>query len=116
MFGKKLNRKFAMNTDLMYVRAWAGNYFKIKDMNAVDLKYRTNPEDCWETIDFKEMTKNLDYFGIKYGTEIIFEEKEGEKNNETNVNEQQLPTTLANDMNHIENEFADKGKASWVVK
>jgi len=76
MFGKRIPKKFPSNTDLLYVRAWAGQYFKIKDMSQVDVKFRIHEADCWEKIEDKEMTKSLNYFGMKGGSEIIFDAKE----------------------------------------
>jgi len=59
-----------------------GQFFKIKDMSLVDMKYKVRKNDVFETIIFNEMTKDLAYFGIQSGTEMIIEPKEEPKTNQ----------------------------------
>ena len=73
--GKKMQKKFPASTDLLYIRSWAKQWFKIKDVNAVDIKFRNNTKDVFETIPENQMTKDLNYFGVQSNAEFIFDEK-----------------------------------------
>jgi len=98
-FGKKMPKKFPANTDILYIRAWCGQYFKIKDMSAVDLKFRLRADECWEKIDENEMTKGLDHFGILSGCEFIIDPKEGvEEQNGNNTEEVKENTPVESKM------------------
>lgn len=76
MYGKRIPKKFPANTDLLYIRSWIGQFFKIKDMSNVVLKYKVRNNDVYDYIDIDEMTKGLDYFGIQSGTEFVIDPKE----------------------------------------
>jgi len=87
LYGKRITKRFARSTDLLYIRSWMGQYFKIKDMSHVDIKFKVRPTDVFETVNFNEMTKDLSYFGIISGTEMIIEPKEDPKANQMQAQE-----------------------------
>jgi hypothetical protein len=78
MLSHNVPKKFAKNTDLLYIRSWAGQTFKIKDMANVQLSFKNPKSDCFELMD-EDNTKGLDYYGVTNDAEILLEEKQNAK-------------------------------------
>lgn len=64
-------------------------------MSNVDIRYKVRVNDVFETIHFNEMTKDLSYFGIQSGTEMIIEPKEDPKTNQVEA----VDSVVKNDEN-----------------
>lgn len=79
-----------------------GQFFKIKDMSHVDIKFKVRANDVFETIGFNEMTKDLSYFGIQSGTEMIIEPKEEAKTNQIQVENAVTENSKADENGKIE--------------
>lgn len=73
---KSIVKKFAMSENFMFIRQWAGQTFKLFNMSLSDLKFRNHEKDCYELIE--DDTKNLDYYGLVEGSEILIDLKQGE--------------------------------------
>lgn len=69
-FGKK----YPITTDFLYIRNWICQYFKIKKKDKVVLKFRNDTREPYEEID--DLTKGLDFYGMKEGSEILIEGEE----------------------------------------
>ena len=79
MFGEHLGKKptrkkYPITTDFLYIRNWVKQFFKAKNKEDIVFKARSREGDPYELID--DLTKGLDFYGLKDGSEILVEMKD----------------------------------------
>jgi 5'(3')-deoxyribonucleotidase len=67
-----MRKTYPITTDFLYIRNWIKQYFKFKKKENIVIKYRNDSHDAYTLVD--DLTKGLDYYGIKTGSQIAIEE------------------------------------------
>lgn len=77
LIGKHVKKTYPITTDFLYIRNWLKQYFKFKRKEKIQMKYRHQSNEPFAFID--DLTKGLDYYGIKTGSYINVEELDEEE-------------------------------------
>lgn len=71
--GLEVPKKLPVNTDMLYLRSWASQTFKIADKNSFLMKFKNPNSKTFEDMDV-DLTKDLNWYGVVEGAEILIEE------------------------------------------
>lgn len=75
MSGKPpVSKTFPRSTDFLYIRNWVSQTFKIKNKEAITIKFKNSQQHLYENID--DFTKTIEFYDLKDNADVLIEEKD----------------------------------------
>lgn len=73
--GQNAVNKFPISNEILFLRNWIKEKFKIKDMNNVQIMFKNQGGVFYETIEECDLTKTIEYYGIGDNAIILVQDK-----------------------------------------